>query len=116
MISENRKYVAISIKHTQYKWKFGMPCTLWGYHQTDDNEKRCFSGYTAYLSKAERYALNELTEHYHGSPSMKDDEPVKISADLCKKYKYFDTVLVEYNQYKAYCEFFDLPMSPLEDN
>lgn len=42
----NRKYIAISIKHTEYRWKYGKPCTLWGCCRTADDEKRCFSGYT----------------------------------------------------------------------
>ncbi len=36
-----RKYLAISIKHTEHGWKFGKPCVLWGYKRTADDEKRC---------------------------------------------------------------------------
>ena len=36
-MNANRKYVAVSIKHTEYRWKFGMPCCLWGFHQTADD-------------------------------------------------------------------------------
>ena len=25
-----RNLLAVSIKHTEYRWKFGMPCVLWG--------------------------------------------------------------------------------------
>lgn len=34
-----RNLVAVSIKHTEFRWKFGMPCWLWG-HRTKDDEKR----------------------------------------------------------------------------
>ena len=34
-----RNLVAVSIKHTEYRWKFGKPCILWG-HRTKDDEKR----------------------------------------------------------------------------
>ena len=50
---KERKYLAISIKHTEYGWKFGKPCVLWGYKQTKDDEKRCFADYTQYPEKAE---------------------------------------------------------------
>lgn len=32
-----RNLVAVSIKHTEYRWKFGKPCILWG-HRTKDDE------------------------------------------------------------------------------
>ena len=106
-----RKYVAVSIKHTEYKWRFGMPCVLWGFKQTADDEKRCFSGYTYYLSKAERYALGELREHGYGE-IIKDDAPVPMSIDLCKKWKKYDTVLVDADTYRAYCVAACLAMQP----
>lgn len=39
-MSENteRNLLAVSIKHTEYRWKFGMPCVLWG-QRTKDDEK-----------------------------------------------------------------------------
>ena len=115
MINEDRKYVAISIKHTYGRgWKFGKPCVLWGYHQTDDDELRCFTGYTYYLSKAERYALGDFTKH--GYDIIKDDVSVELSENICKLYKNYDSVLVEYNQYKAYCELFRLPIDCPKEN
>lgn len=88
-----------------------MPCCLWGSHQTLDDDSRCFSGYTQYLDKAERYALGDFTQHGYGA-YIKDDEPVKLSVDFCKKWKKFDTVLVDADQYEAYCKSADLPTYP----
>ena len=102
MISENRKYFAISIKHTEYKWKFGKPCVLWGYKQTNDDEPRCFAGYTENPLIAERYALGDFKKKgYTGI--VKDDEPVSLSVDFCKKWHKYDSVLVDIEQYYIYC-------------
>lgn len=97
----DRKYVAISIKHTEYKWKYGMPCTLWGWGRTKDDERRNFSGYTMYLDNAELYNATELVEKY-GSDIIKP-EPVPMSFDLCKRWKEYDTVLVLEDDYRRYC-------------
>ena len=110
MIQE-RKYIAISIKHTEYKWKFGMPCVLWGWKQTKDDEKRCFSDYTVYPSKAERYALGEFKTHGYDD-NIKDDKPVPMSLDLCKKWSRYDTVLVDAEQYIVYCIMAGLAINP----
>lgn len=99
---KDRRYVAVSIKHTEYKWRFGMPCVLWGFKRTGDYEKRCFAGYTNYMDKAERYALGEFSEHGYGE-IIKDDEPVTLSIDFCKKWRKYDTVLVDEELYRAYC-------------
>ena len=111
-MSEDRKYVAISIKHTEYKWKFGMPCTLWGWHQTEDNEPRNFGGYTIYPSKAERYAIGDFKKHGYPDGIIKDDEPVRMTTDLCKKWKKYDTVLVDAEHYINYCKYSELPICP----
>lgn len=113
-MSGERKYVAVSIKHTEYRWKFGMPCWLWGFHRTPDEEPRCFASYTQYLDKAERYALGDFKENGYGA-SIKDDEAVKLSVDFCKKWKKYDTVLVDAEQYAAYCSVADLPTAPPEE-
>ncbi len=99
----DRKYVAISIKHTEYKWRFGQPCTLWGYKRTKDDEERCFGGYTEVLDDAELYTLDDMS--YHGyDDTICRKEPVKMCRDLCKKYKRYDTVLMLESDYRAYCE------------
>ena len=41
---------------------------------------------------------------------MKLDEPVKLCIDFCKKYKKYDTVLVDLEQYIGYCKCADLPL------
>lgn len=104
-----RNLVAISIKHTEHKWKFGMPCVLWGNHRTMDDEKRCFGGYTIYPNNAELYSLEDWKDSAN-LPWLKVDAPVKLSIDLCKKYKGFDTVLVLLEDYIKYCEVACLPL------
>lgn len=106
-ISKDRHYIAVSIKHTAENWKFGMPCVLWGYKQTADDEKRCFANYTIYPEKAERYAIGEFEQHGYGKDIVKP-EPVKMCLDLCKRYKQYDTVLIDAKQYIGYCNMADL--------
>lgn len=104
-----RNLVAVSIKHTAYKWKFGKPCWLWGDHRTGDNEKRCFGGYTLYPNNAELYSLEDWARGTN-CPWLKVDEPVKLCIGFCKKYKKFDTVLVTLEDYIKYCEVACLPL------
>ena len=101
-MDNTRKYIAISIKHTEYKWKFGKPLVLWGWKRTADDEKRCFGGYTEDVNKAELYSLEEFNNHY-GYPTNKKDA-VTMCADFCKKYKDYDTVLMLESDYLAYCK------------
>ena len=110
-MNEGRKYIAVSIKHTEYRWAFGKPCVLWGWHQTADDEPRCFADYTEYLSKAERYALGDFKAHGYGD-FIKDDAPVQLGVDLCKRWKEYDTVLVDAEQYYHYCKMAGLPTEP----
>ena len=110
---KDRKYIAISIKHTEYRWKFGKPCVLCGTRYTDDSEGRCFSGYTEYLANAERYALGDFKKHHYGS-EIKDDEPVRLCIDFCKKWRKYDTVLVDVELYQKYCDIAEIPTEPLE--
>ena len=109
----DRKYIAISIKHTEYRWKYGKPCTLWGCCRTADNEKRCFSGYTFFLSRAELYSPEEFREHGYGVDIVKPD-PVSMEIGFCKKWKKFDTVLVAADEYEAYCKMCCLALEPPE--
>ena len=93
-----RKYIAISIKHSEWQ-RF----TLWGWERTQDGEKRCFSGYVGTMDydKCEIYSLEDFREHY-GYGIIKCDEPVKMTKNLVKKWKDFDTVLVDFKEYKAF--------------
>lgn len=109
-----RCYLAISIKHTKHKWKFGMPCILLG-NRTTDNEERCYGGYTMYPSKAELYSLDEWRKKYGSCEWMKTDEPVLMDVMLCHRWRKYDTVLVRYDDYVIYCNAADLPIS-LEDD
>ena len=96
----DRDYIAISIKHTKSHWKVGKPCVLWGYHRTDDGEKRCFSGYTLSLQDCERYHKDDFKGRY--SEDYVKMEPVRMTLDLCKKWKDYDTVLVLAQEYANY--------------
>ena len=104
-----RNLLAVSIKHTEYKWRFGMPCVLWG-HRTQDEEERSFGGYTMYPNCAEVYSLAEWQNEFRGCDWMKIDEPVKMCINFCKKYKEYDAVLVPLDQYIKYCESADLSL------
>ena len=98
-----RNLLAISVKHTIYRWKFGMPCVLWG-HRTQDDEKRSFGGYTQFPERAELYTIEEFREHYDNSAIFKFDEPVKMEIGFCKKWKKYDTVFIRYEDYINYCK------------
>ena len=106
-----RRYLAISIKHTAYRWKFGKPCVLWGYKQTKDDEKRCFADYTQYPNKAEVYSLQDWLNSGYGS-IIKMDEPVHMEVGLCTKWKKYDTVLIDKDEYIGYCKMACLPIEP----
>lgn len=109
-MNSERNLVAVSIKHTEYKWKFGKPCVLWG-HRTKDEEKRSFGGYTQYPKNAEVYSLEDWQRsEYARAEWMKVDEPVHMSIDLCKKHKKYDTVLVPLEEYIGYCMMAGLPL------
>ena len=105
-----RNLVAVSVKHTEYRWKFGMPMWLWG-HRTKDDEKRSFGGYTQFPNNAEVYSLEDWAKSgYNNRDWMKLDEPVQLCINFCKKYKQYDTVLVPLDQYIKYCECAGLPL------
>ena len=104
-----RNLVAISIKHTEWRWKFGMPCWLWG-HRTKDEEKRSFGGYTQYPNHAEVYSLEEWQKSGYGRDIIKMDEPVHMEIGFCKKWKKYDTVLVPLDEYIGYCKCAGLPL------
>lgn len=109
----DRLYLAVSVKHTEYKWKFGMPCVLWG-HRTKDTEPRCYGGYTEYPDHAELYSIEEWREKYGSCEWMKTDEPVRMEIGFCRKWKKFDTVLVPYSNYSMYCNCAGLPLKEIE--
>lgn len=99
-----RNLLAVSIKHTEYRWKFGKPCVLWG-TRTSDGEKRSFGGYTQNPNKAELYTLEEWQNSGYGYNDIcKVDAPVKMEIGFCRKYKKYDTVLVMYDDYICYCK------------
>ena len=110
-MSEERNYIAVSIKHTHRGWKCGDALVMWGYHRTEDDEPRCFARYTEDPRKAELYALGDFTEHGYNKDfaSIKDDAPVgEIGYKFCKKLEEWDTVLVSEEEVMAYYRVFDL--------
>lgn len=110
-IDAERKYLAISIKHTEYRWKFGNPCVLWG-RRTKDDEKRSFAGYTQLPDEAEIYSLDDWRKSgYWNNAAMKLDEPVHMEPKFCRKWRDYDTVLIDYEEYCGYCHAASLPLS-----
>lgn len=106
----DRNLLAISVKHTEYRWKFGMPCILWG-SRSKDNENRSFGGYTIFPENAELYSLQDWEKSgFRNCEWMKLDEPVKIEIGFCRKWRKFDTVLIRYDDYIAYCKAANLPL------
>lgn len=97
---KERKYIAVSIKHSEYT---EYP-VLWGYNRTKDYEERCFAGYTDDIEKCELYSLEEFQKRY-GNSYIKCDEPVKMCIDFRRKYKAYDTVLVNENELKQFLQF-----------
>ena len=109
-----RNLLAVSIKHTEYRWKFGMPCVLWG-RRTQNDEKRSFGGYTLYPNNAELYTIEEWQKSGYGNGGVcKVDEPVKMEIGLCRKWRKYDTVLVRYEDYITYCRAAGLEEEPHE--
>lgn len=105
---DERKYYAVSIKHSINGWKYGKPLVLWGWKRSNDGEERCYAGYTLYPDKAELYALGDFTAHGYnnwGGIDIKDDEPVELDLRFCKKYKKYDTVLVDAERYQDYYKY-----------
>lgn len=111
-----RKYFAISIKHSIHWWKFGMPLVLWGWHKTTDDEPRCYGGYTEYPYDAELYSIEEFQKHYKDSSTFKYDTPVHMELAMCRKYKNYDTVFIEADKYIGYCKMACLPLRKETDN
>ena len=107
-ISADRKYVAVSIKHSPHRRWFGRPLVLWGYH-TADSEKRCFSDYTIFLDEAERYAVNDFAEHWYDAEVVRRKPVETITINFMRDYTFYDTVLVSAESYRAYCQMCEIP-------
>lgn len=99
-VKSERKYLAISIKHTEYNWSFGKPCVLWGHRRTEDIEDRCFAGYTEDIHSAELYSIKEFLDKYGSEICC--PYPVKMRLNLCEAYSEYDTVLMLESDYQAY--------------
>lgn len=94
---KERRYIAISIKHSE-----GCRFTLWGYRTADDQE-RCFAGYSSVgdYDKCELYSLEDF-QNNRGNGVIKCNESVKMSRDMVEKWNHYDTVLVDYQDYKNF--------------
>lgn len=98
-----RKYFAVSLKHL-YPWKFGDRLCLWGYKRTQDNEDRCFCGYTECIENAELYTIEEFCGTYNKHiPHLMKEEPVKIDYKQWRAFKrHYDSVLVTKEDVESY--------------
>ena len=93
-----RKYIAISLKHSD-----GYPFVLWGYHRTEDDEERCFAGYTEDVNNAELYTIEEFEEAYGNELGIYNYNPLSIGellTDFKKLKKKYDTVFVSEAEYR----------------
>lgn len=99
---DERKYIAISVKHSNTIYDL----TLWGYQRTEDGEKRCFAGYVNNdrIDTCELYSLKDFQEKY-GNGVIKCDEPIHITTKVLKKFKNYDTVLADIEEYKQFLSF-----------
>lgn len=108
MADNERKYLAVSVKHSEYRWKYGMPCVLWG-ERSKDGEARSFSGYTLYPEEAELYALDDF-DHYPFGIIRQGPVALWGNTRFMKENHEWDTVLVFYDDYIQYCNVADLPL------
>lgn len=91
-----RKYVAISIKHTH---SARVP-QFWGWKRTADDEERCYSSYTTNINKAELYSYEEFNAQYSWMNVQIVEENEFVPLFLIHRKK--DTVLVDFEKYKEY--------------
>lgn len=94
-----RKYIAISLKHSDGYYPF----VLWGYHRTQDDEERCFAGYTEDINNAELYTIEEFKEAYGNELGIYKYNPLTVDelmTDFKKLKKQYDTVFVSETEYR----------------
>jgi hypothetical protein len=103
MMNTDRKYIAISIKHSAHS----KSPVLWGSRGKSANgEMRCFSDYTTDINKAELYSIEDFQKAYGKAIDwIKCDEPVKMCFDYVKRYKSHDTVLVDESELRNFLGF-----------
>lgn len=99
-MNKDRKYLAVSIKHSYVDWKTKEQVLyFWGYKRTQDNEPRCFCDYTLDPDQAELYSLDDWKK-YIDSSWMKIVASVPLVPDCRKVYRDYDTVLIEFDEIK----------------
>lgn len=87
-----RKYFVLSLKHL-YPWKFGETLCLWGSKRTNDNEDRCYGGYSGDIQRAELYSSEEFLKYYERC-TKKEPLTALIPSELKALKKVFDCVLI----------------------
>ena len=92
---ENRKYIAISIKHSI--WRPNLQ--YWGWNRTKDDEKRCYAGYVEDINKCELYSFEEFNKKYDWM-GVKVVEDETLFPVLKRKFRNEDTILVDYEKFK----------------
>lgn len=99
-----RKYVAVSIKHSTPRRRYSMtePLVLWSYRRTEDSEPRSFAGYTCDPENAELYTQQEWEAHFGKNLDWIKTTPVPMSLHLLRDYKDFDSVIVPIEDYMSY--------------
>ena len=79
----SKKYICLSIKHSVHGHGWWFWCSN-------------FSGYTGDIENAGLYTPEDFKQCYGGFPV------VKMTADICEKYKKYDSVLVDKEDFIAY--------------
>ncbi len=99
-----RRFFLVSIKHSEYP-KGRRAFVLWGETgKTADDKPRCYGGYTTNPDCAEVYSMADLQRSGYG-PVVKTDESVPMTLNLVKKWRKYDSVAVDINQYRQYLLF-----------
>lgn len=106
-----RRYVAISIKHSSNDTKFA----FLGSQRTKDDERRWFLGYTYDPYNCELYSLSDWDKH---KPWFKHDVPVDIfqndtKKEFCNRWKEFNTVLVDFDDLIANALYVGVEITPM---
>ncbi|WP_159639130.1 hypothetical protein [Erysipelothrix anatis] len=58
---KQRKYVAVDIEKRHWKTN-ELTLMLWGVKRTENDEERCYSGYTRDINQCEIYSIKEFAE------------------------------------------------------
>ena len=106
-VNPERKYLAVSIKHSLPSRGYQMtrPLVLRGRRTEDDTPRRSFGGYTTDPEKAELYTIQEWIAFAGEYSDILPLQPVKCNVNLLRSNRNVNSVLVEYEDYMNYCRF-----------